>query len=457
MNKIVVIFSLFLIQVMNAEVNLPSCFSDGMVLQQNSQVKIWGWANPKEPVSVIPSWNKKEYKTEADSNAYWELTIETIQAGGPYEVEIKGYNTLQLTNVLLGEVWFCSGQSNMEMTADWGIDNKEEEIAKADFPEIRFFRTAKVTADYPQVNAIGNWETCTPETMRKNSAVAYYFARRLQEIEPDVPVGLIVSAWGGTPAEVWMPKNVFSNDKSYYKTAIDRKLSEYCPVEPSKTFNSMIYPLIGYKIAGFLWYQGESNVGEPTYQQLFTELIQSWRKLWKEELSFYYVQIAPYQYEGEGTYAAMTRDLQRQVLALPKTGMVVISDVATLNDIHPTNKKTVGTRLADMALKQHYNVLKGTVESPAIQSAKKVKKGVELTFEHNENLHFTTKENLFEIAGNDGVFYQAKAKIVEGKVIVGCSKVKYPEYIRFAWGNAVQSNLFNEAELPASTFKIAIP
>jgi sialate O-acetylesterase len=457
MNKIGLIFTLFLIQVMNAEVSLPSFFSDGMVLQQNAQVKIWGWANPKEVVTIIPSWNKKEYKIEANANAYWELVIETVQAGGPYELEIKGYNTLHLTDILLGEVWFCSGQSNMEMTADWGIDNKEKEIAEANFPQIHFFRTAKVTADYPQVNTMGNWEACTPETMRKNSAVAYYFARRIQEMKPNVPVGLIISAWGGTPAEVWMPKDLFTEDQPFYMKAIERKTSEYCPVAPSKTFNTMIYPLMGYKIAGFLWYQGESNVGELTYKELFTQLIQSWRKLWEEELPFYYVQIAPYQYEGEGTYAAMTRDLQRQVLALPKTGMAVISDVAILNDIHPTNKKTVGIRLADIALKQHYKILQRTAESPLISDAKISKRGVELTFLNNEKLHFTTKENLFEIAGEDEVFYQAKAKIIDGKVMVTCSKVKQPKYVRFAWGNAIQSNLFNEADLPASTFKITIP
>ena len=333
-----------------ANISLPNIFSDNMVLQRNSDVKIWGWANPKEEVKITPSWNNQEFKTVANSYAYWEITIPTPKEGGPFSIVFKGYNELVLKNILIGEVWLCSGQSNMEMSASWGIENGDEEVKNATNSNIRFFTVPKLTATTPQNNFSGNWVESSPETMKNFSSVAYFFAKRVQEDLKNVPIGLISSNWGGTSAEVWMPETVFKKDPELLKATADYKPNEYCPVEPTLTFNAMINPLVGFKIAGTIWYQGESNVGSVIYDKTFSTLISSWRTLWNDEFPFYFVQIAPYQYGENHFGGAEVRDFQRRTLQLSKTGMAITSDISPIDDIHPKNKKSVGIRLANLAL-----------------------------------------------------------------------------------------------------------
>ncbi len=436
-----------------ANISLPNCFSDNMVLQRNATVKIWGWANPKEEVTIVPSWNEKEYKITADNTANWILSIPTPTEGGPYTISLKGYNQLTLKNILIGEVWLCSGQSNMEMSASWGILNGEEEVKKANYPSIRFFNVEKSTATSPQNNLTGKWLECSPETMKYNSALAYFFAQRFQQELKNVPVGLIISAWGGTPAEVWIPEKTIQNNTTLLQAAQKLTPSEYGPIEPGRTFNAMIHPLIGYTIAGTLWYQGESNVGSTVYDQTFAALINSWRQLWKYDFPFYFVQIAPYQNGDDHFCGVQVRDFQRQTLQLPNTAMVVTSDISTTDDIHPKDKKSVGFRLANLALSNLYRTNSQLVNGPLFKEIKIEKNKVNVYFEYNDGLYFKDpKKTQFEIAGDDSVFYPAKATIKNNIVILVSDNVKKPLKVRFAWGNAMQSQLFNSANLPASSF-----
>ncbi len=440
-------------QIAFADVRLPSIFTDHMVLQQKSEVKLWGWSDPDEEIVITPSWSATEYKVKGSNQAYWETIITTPSAGGPFTISINGNNTLILNDILIGEVWLCSGQSNMEMSAAWGIENGDEEVKTANQSTIRFYTAPKISAKFPQLNIVSQWEVCSPISMKKNSALAYFFAKRLQEVDPDVPVGLIISAWGGTPAETWMPEEVINNDTLLLKTANSLKPVPWGPVEPARTFNAMINPLIDYTIAGALWYQGEANVGSNNYTHTLTALIKSWRDLWKNDFPFYIVQIAPYQYGENNFNGAIIRDAQRIVsMEIPNTDMVVTSDISTIDDIHPKDKKTVGIRLANLALTKHYKKNNDLVNGPSFKKISVTKNKVNVYFDYAEGLYFSNKQLLFEVAGDDGEFYHAKAKIFKETIKVSSKKVKHPTKVRFAWGNTVQSNLFNKANLPASTF-----
>jgi sialate O-acetylesterase len=455
MKNNIIVFVLFLIlsNTAFANVTLPNVFSDNMVLQRNSEVKIWGWANPKEEVKITPSWNNKEYKIIASNQAYWTISIPTPKEGGPYTISLKGYNEITLKNILIGEVWLCSGQSNMEMNASWGIENGEEEAKKPTNPNIRFFSVEKASASCPQNNLSGNWTVCTPETMKKNSALAYFFAQKVNANLKNVPIGMIISAWGATPAEVWIPENVIQNNMELLEASKKINQNEYCPIEPGRTFNSMINPLIGYKIAGVLWYQGESNVGSAIYDKTFAALITSWRSLWKEDFPFYSVQIAPYQNGNDNFSSVQTRDFQRRTLRISNTAMVVTSDISTTDDIHPKNKKSVGVRLANLALKNIYKTNNDLVNGPLFKDLKIEKNKVIVHFDYADGLYFKNKKsNQFEVSGSDNVFYEADAEIRNNEIILQSNKVIKPVKVRFSWKNDAQSQLFNKANLPASSF-----
>lgn len=447
---IVVLFSLPAF----ANVSLPAFFSDNMVLQRNADVKLWGWGSPNEEIVVTTGWDNANYKVKPGNQATWQLVIKTPKEGGPYTLKFKGYNEIAFNNVMLGEVWLCSGQSNMEWTASSGIDNAEAEIAKANYPNIRFFTVPKLTATYPQMNVTGSWQACTPESMKYFSAIGYFFAQHLQEGLKGVPIGIINSSWGGTPAEIWMPQGYIANDAVLASAAAKLNPAQWGPHEPGRAYNAMIYPFAGFKLAGVLWYQGESNVGSGVYDKTLAGLIQSWRTAWQDELPFYYVQIAPYNYKGGTTQGVILRDEQRRVLqAIPKTGMEVISDVGNINDIHPRNKKPVGIRLANLALSNQYGINKGTANSPLYSNFKVSGNKVTVYFDNAEGLHFINKtSNLFEVAGSDGVFHPATAKVDKHTVLLTSKEVKMPIKVRYAWHNSAVADLFNNANLPASSF-----
>jgi len=456
MKNNVIPFILFLIfsNTAFANVTLPNLFSDNMVLQRNTEVTLWGWANPQEEVVITPSWNNQTYKIKASNQAKWMINIPTPKEGGPFTISIKGYNEIVLKNILIGEVWICSGQSNMEMNASWGIENGEEVVKNALNPNIRFFTVPKLTATTPQNNLPGNWTECTPETMKYFSAAGYFFAKRLQDDLKNVPIGLISSNWGGTPAEIWMPEDVIQNDPLLLEAAKTRKEETYGPNQPGRAFNAMIYPLVQFKIAGVIWYQGESNVGSTVYDKTFSALITSWRKLWKSEFPFYYVQIAPYKYGENHFGGAVIRDAQRKVLQeVSNVGMAMTSDISPIDDIHPKDKKSVGTRLANLALSNTYKTNTALVNGPLFKGIKIEKNKVVVSFDYADGLYFlNNKSDQFEIAGADGIFFEAKATIKKNNVILQSDKVKLPVKVRYSWKNTDKANLFNKANLPASSF-----
>ena len=447
----VVVLFIFL-QFSKANISLPEIFSDNMVLQQKSDIIFWGWAKTGETIVIKADWMDSDITVKADVQGTWKTTIKTPGFGGPYNIHIKGQNEVILKNVLIGEVWLCSGQSNMEMSAQWGIDNGDEEIKNANIPEIRLFTVGASTSHYPQDHLSGKWLVCTPDEMKTFSAIGYFFARKLFK-ELGVPVGIINSSWGGTPAESWMPEEATQKNDFLREAAAKQKVVPWGPVEPARIYNSMINPLIPFRIAGVLWYQGEAyTINCYAYKQLFSALITSWRDKWGYEFPFYYAQIAPYKY-GSPFEGVEVRDAQRRVLEIPNTGMVVLSDLCDTLNIHPKNKQDAALRLANIALNRYYKTVKIEDSGPMYKGMTIDKNKAVISFDHSEGLHTAgDKLTYFEIAGDDKIFYPAEAKIKDGQVIVQSKKVKSPVAVRFAWKNTAVPNLFNGADLPASCF-----
>jgi len=457
MKRILLIFlvlSFFSIN-MYGKIILPSVFGDNMVLQQNSKVAIWGWSGPGETVRIVTSWNKDTVKVKADNSSKWTTSIKTIAAGGPYSIQILGNEKIQLNNVMLGEVWICSGQSNMEMSVNWKIINGEEEVAKATNPNIRIFHVERVGAEYPQQNCFANWSVCSPETMRSTSCLGYFFARELQQ-KLNVPVGIIVSAWGGTPAEVWIEKTKIENNPILNKAKYTDHFDGW-PGNAGTTYNSMIAPLVPYGIAGAIWYQGESNCSNyPVYSLLMKTLIESWRADFKKDFPFYFVQIAPFTYGANGKAEYLREQQEIASKTIPNTGMVVISDlVDNIKDIHPKNKLDVGKRLAAYALTETYKQNVGEYKSPSFESMKIEKDKVRLTFSHAaEGLKCIGKNPVkFMIAGEDQKFVPGTAKIEGSTVTVSSKQVKSPVAVRFCFDDSTMPDIFSNNGLPVAPFR----
>ena len=444
----------FFIQV-KADIRLPAILSDNMVLQQQTKVKLWGWGDPTERVFITNSWNNQTDSTMVDQNAKWILNIQTPAAGGPYTITIKGNNTIILDNILIGEVWVCSGQSNMEMNYKWGLPQMKEEMNTANNSAIRFFTVPKSTAEYPQENGLGTWVLSDSNTLKSFSAVAYYFGKKINATM-NVPIGLINASWGGTPAEAWTPAEKVNNDPVLKEAAQKLQPTKGWPVIPGYAFNSMIAPITNFPIAGTIWYQGESNTGTAaSYQQLFTSMINAWRKHWQNDFPFYFVQLAPFNYSNNQA-GALLREAQTKTLALPKTGMAVITDLADdTTDIHPKNKRDVGYRLASLALKEHYDQPVNAYKSPAFKSMEKEKSRIHLYFDDVVK-SFKTNGKVatgFFIAGTDKIFYPAQVKINGNRITVWHKKIKDPVAVRYAFSNTAQGNVFNETGLPLAPFR----
>lgn len=442
-----------------ANLSLPAVFSDHMVLQRQSEVLIWGWGNPKEAIEITTGWDGKTYKTTASELATWSVSVKTPEAGGPYEILLKGYNQIKLSDVLIGEVWLCSGQSNMEMSAAWGITNGEAEMARATDSGIRLFNIPKRTADAPQLDLDATWQACSPETAKHFSAAAYFFAQRLREEMKDVPIGLVLSAWGGTPAEVWISSQGVSSNQEVTSEAAKRQPSEWCPHLPGKTYNAMIAPIRNFRFAGALWYQGESNVGSSVYDLTLSALISDWRHQFQSELPFFIVQIAPYANgETQSQSVAVVQDAQRRVAETVKqTGLVVISDVSTPDDIHPKDKKTVGMRLANLVMEEVYQIAGVRGKMPSVSEIKKEKRQLVISFKNADGLQFKGKsEAAFEVAGADGKFIEVPARVQSGKIILDTKAVAAPAQVRYSWKNDAKPVLFNADGLPVSVFLLKI-
>lgn len=440
-----------------AQITLPSVFTDHMVLQQNANAPIWGWGVASTQIKVVGSWAPKDtVTTTIGSDGFWKTNLKTTSAGGPYTLHIFGNGRRELTDVMLGEVWLCSGQSNMEWSATSNIDNRDAEIAAAQNPNIRFFHIPKRGADTPQNSCDAAWQSCTPETMKKTSAIAYFFGRQLQKAQ-NVPVGLVVSAWGGTPAEVWTPKgNILANEQ--LRGAVQTKTYPWWPIEAGVLYNQMINPIIPYRLAGAIWYQGESNVTKPsTYGLLLKTMIESWRTGFGNDFPFYLVQIAPHTYKSADNGPALLREQQEWVSrTVPGTGLVVISDlVSDVTNIHPTDKQNVGLRLANLALGKTYNKLTDGFENPVFNTLIVDKNKAIVNFLHTEQGLACKDKQItgFRIAGSDGIFTDAKAVIKENTVVVTSPKVKNPVAVQYCFDDASIGNLFCKNGLPVAPFR----
>ncbi len=437
-----------------AEIRLPAIIGSNMVLQQKTAVKFWGWASPGEKVFITVGWKAEKDSTVCTRDGNWMVTVNTPASGSTYTILLQGENKILLENVLIGEVWLCSGQSNMEWSA---MNNNQQAIAEAPAAtnsQIRFFHIPKSTANYPQDDTKAGWKVCNPEDMKKFSAIGYFFGKKLNK-ELAVPVGLINASWGGTPAEVWTPVEVFAEDAGLSEASKKAGVTPWWPYIPGKTFNAMIHPITNFSIAGAIWYQGESNTSTAyLYSKLLTAMINSWRRYWVNDFPFYYVQIAPFAY-GTEYVGPLLREAQSK-LEVSKTGMVVISDlVDNINDIHPQNKVDVANRLADLALADTYQKKSGPYLYPGYKSmtieGNKIK--IELGNIGSGIMSKNGDPKEFEIAGADKVFYPATAKIVGNGIIVQAKEVSQPVAVRFGFKNKSMPNLFSKEGLPVNLFR----
>ena len=451
---IIVSFLLTFNVMLTAAVRLPSILGSHMVLQQNSEVNLWGWCSPTEKITIKTNWDTITYRTTGESSAKWIQKIKTPAAGGPYKITIN--NTTVLEDVMIGEIWLCSGQSNMEYGGDQGLKQSLEEAPNANNQNIRFFYIPKSTSDFPQENCEGSWKVCTPEEMKHFSAIGYFFGKNLQQALK-IPIGLINSNWGGTPAEVWTPKQLIENDPEL-KTASQKLTRDgRWPILPGYTFNAMINPITNFEISGTIWYQGETNTGTySTYKQLMNTMIGSWRKAWQKNFPFYFVQIAPFSGYGNNNVCALLRETQTSCLSIPKTGMVVISDlVDNLSNIHPVNKIDVASRLANLALSDYYGKAGLNYKYPMYKAMKSEKGKITIQFDNADNGLISKDKIISEcyIAGDDRQFLPAMAKIDGNNLIVWNKTIKAPVAVRFGFSNTAIPNLFSKEGLPVSLFR----
>lgn len=438
-----------------ANIRLPNILSSNMVLQQQSTTKLWGWGSPGEKIKITTSWNSKTIEALADGNACWQIGIQTPKAGGPYTIVLEGENKIILENIFIGEVWVCSGQSNMEWSYNNGLSDVKEEFAQLNKLNIKLFKIPKTTSKTPQDNSEGSWVACDSNTLKSFSAVGYYFGKQLSN-DLNVPIGLISSNWGGTPAEVWTPENLVEGNLVLKEAAAKKTPAPWWPIASGYAYNAMIAPIVNYNIAGTIWYQGESNTGTASsYTELMNTMITAWRKAWNNNFPFYYVQIAPFKYDHYNI-GALLREAQTKNLTTEKTGMVVVSDLVsdTLN-IHPTNKKDVGLRLANLALSETYGVKKGSYNNPIFKSLNVRGSDAEIVFDNAEAGLMLKGEKPKEIfiAGADKVFYSAKVKVKGNKIFVSSTQVKVPVAVRYQFSNAGLGNLFSKAGLPVAPFR----
>ena len=416
-------------------VTLPAVIGEHMVVQRDVPLPVWGWAAPGEEITVC--LDDKTAKVKTDEAGNWKVVLPAMKADGvAHRLTIAGNdNTIDLTDVLVGEVWIGSGQSNME----WGLSGTHggaEAVAAANYPEIRLLHVPKVQLGNPAPNVNAAWKVCTPQTVPSFSAVLYHFGRRIHS-ELKIPVGLINSAWPGSPIEPWIVTDSSSGGM----------------------YNGMIAPLQPFPLRGVIWYQGETNCEQGNrfaYFDKMKELITGWRKVWGQELSFYFVQIAPWSGYGNGLLPDLW-EAQSAALTIPRTGMAVITDlVDNIGDIHPRKKEPVGLRLAPWALAGDYGREKLVYSGPAFESMQIEKNTIRVKFVHTGGgLKSRDGGPLteFQVAGADGTFVPAEARIDGGTVIVAAEKVPEPAQVRFGWHKAANPNLINAEGLPAAPFQ----
>lgn len=459
--KKILVFLFFLVAV-NASaqlpLRLPSVISNHAVLQQSADVKLWGWGPGSFKVAIICSWDPADtVLVPIGADCMWETFVKTPKAGGPYEIQfLCGKQKLAVNDILTGEVWLCSGQSNMEFNFHWGVTDAGDALQTCDNKEIRFFQVAQSYDKYPQSDCKGEWKICQPSSVADFSAIGYFFGRSLNE-KLKVPVGLIGSYWGGTCAQAWMPNDIFDKDTALQSMTRNIEPYGWAAKGSSLLYNAMINPIVPYRLAGVIWYQGEANVASEatTYGKLFSALIQSWRKKFDNDFPFYYVQIAPWK-GYPGINAALLREQQEAVLRVPKTGMVTIGDLVNdIADIHPKAKGEVGNRLANLALKEQYGFNHLQPYFPRFKKIVFDKNTAIVKITSIGKLSTRGKEmKSFQIAGADKFFYPANAVIEKnGDVKLSASQVRVPVAVRYCFTNDQIPNLFDVNKLPLLPFR----
>lgn len=436
---------------------MPSIFQSDMVLQQNTNVPIWGWSQPGDTIRVLSSWQTKTYQDVALENGKWNINLPTPDAGGPYTVTIQSDTTIVFNNVLIGEVWIASGQSNMTMPVKGfpyqPVLNSAELISNSIDDGIRLFTVEQSTSNSVQSDFKGQWSSAHPETVAGFSVVGYVFAKKLRNVL-NVPVGIIHSSWGGTSVKSWTDIETLKQ----FDITKDDEIDKNNPHHPAVLYNAMIHPMIPFSIRGAIWYQGERDRHDPElYGELFPSMIQSWRAKWDNgDFPFYYVQIAPYGY-GDNMNSAYLREAQTHTMQkVPNTGMAVSMDIGHQYAIHPPEKEQVGIRLAYWALAKTYGI-EGINYSGPIYRGMHLKDGrAYLEFNHADMGLTSFGEPLtnFEISGMDKVFYPAQAEITQRDgLIIWSDKVPDPVAVRYGWKNWVRGDLFDTYGLPAPSFR----
>ncbi|MDY7109532.1 MAG: sialate O-acetylesterase [Planctomycetota bacterium] len=494
--SIVGVMVLVLAGAATADVTLPSVFGHHMVMQRGRELPVWGRADPGERVSVSMAGNTTT--AVADEDGAWMVRLPAMSAGGPHAMIINGENRIRFEDILIGEVWICSGQSNMEWPVSRSND-AEREIASADHRRIRLFDVPRRPSGLPRDDVDAAWKVCAPETIGGFSAVAYFFGRELLE-ELDVPTGLVNTSWGGTRIEPWTPLPGFAaieetrpivgeirQANRLYRRSVRDALDDMeawvantrdaldsgesitpLPLppphplnghrQPTGLYNGMVHPLVPFAIRGAIWYQGEANRGDGSaYAAKMRALIAGWRAVWDQgEFPFYYVQLAPFRYGGDPYLLPLIWEAQTDVLSVPNTAMAVINDIGNLRDIHPRNKQDVGKRLALWALAKTYDRDAVVYCGPMYRSMVVEGDRIRLRFDHiGGGLTARDDQALtwFEIAGADGNYVKANAEIDGDTVIVSGDAVPQPVSVRFAWHQEAEPNLMNEEGLPAAPFR----
>jgi sialate O-acetylesterase len=482
---------------LRAELRLASVITDHAVLQRDVPIHLWGEASPAEKITI--TFHGQSMATVATSLGLWEAWLKPEAAGGPFTLTVHGSSELTRSDLLVGDVWFASGQSNMEMPLagfppSAHVANAAQEIAQADLPQVRLLRMEHQSSDSPLAGFSAAWQPCTPSTAKDFSAVAYFFAREISQRE-HIPVGVIDSSWGGTPIDSWVSLDALSADASLMPAlaarahfadmqthlglieaaekradaeAADKHLPPPShpwhpdPVSwiPAGLYNGMVAPFTPYAIKGFLWYQGETDSAPDRaglYAKLLPTLIADWRRQWRQgNLPFLFVQISSFNSPPENW--GLIRDSQRRTLDVANTGMAVTLDVGERDNVHPADKQTVGARLALAGRGVAYGETGLEFNGPLYRQTTREGSALEIWFDHALGLHSKGDElKGFEVAGEDGRFVPATAKVQGTHVLVSSPEVAEPVQVRYAWQNFTDANLYNGEPLPASTFIAQVP
>lgn len=446
---------------LRAQLTLPAVFGDNMVLQQQTNAAIWGKADPGSRVSVKTSWNGRTYSVRSGSDGKWKTGFSTPTAGGPYSITVSSGTTKTLRNVMIGEVWICSGQSNMEMGMkgyrNQPVNGANEFIATSSNDQIRLITVPRTTSLTLEDNFNAEWKLCEPENVADFSATAYFFGLMLNKVLK-VPVGLICTSWGGTRIEPWISEAGCKNFDFITLPDKTQKTENLSPQTPTVLYNAMISPLAGFGIKGAIWYQGEANRNEPDkYEKLLPALADNWRSEWGiGEFPFYYVQIAPFDYGPGGLNSAFLREAQlKAATSGTNMGMACIMDTGEKDIIHPSNKKAAGDRLAYQALAKTYGIKGIACDGPALKEMKIEGNEVMLTFDNAPNGIMSLGKQLFcfEVAGKNKRFYPATAFVTNAGVTLVSPNVAQPVAVRYAFKDFIVGDLFNNEGIPASSFR----